>query len=45
MMRVFPTFRYTTEADRCWHDKVPHPGHCRICPGLVIAAVVLFAML
>jgi hypothetical protein len=44
-MRVLPSFRYATEADRCWHDKVPHPGQCRLCPGLLFALLAIFALL
>ena len=41
-MRVSPTFRYATEADRCWHDKVPHPASCSLCPAFLLGAVALF---
>jgi hypothetical protein len=44
-MRAPQTFRYATEADRCWIDKVPHPSRCPICPGLVIAAAIVLALL
>lgn len=43
MERPF-SFRYRTEADRYWHDKIDHPGRCPLT-GLAVAALVALVCL
>ena len=35
------SFRYRTEADRYWHDKVEHPARCNLAGLVALAATAL----
>lgn len=37
------SFRYRTEADRYWHDKVSHPNRCH--DGVIVALAILALLL
>jgi hypothetical protein len=40
-----PSFRFRTEADRYWHDKVGHPQRHGGLAVLAVVVIVLVAML
>jgi hypothetical protein len=44
-MRKPQTFRYATAADRCWQDKVLHPGTSTALPALLLVTLGLFMIL
>jgi hypothetical protein len=39
------SFRYHTEADRYWHDKIDHPGHCNSVGLLALAVLTVLCFL
>lgn len=39
------SFRYRTEADRYWHDKIEHPGRCSLTGLAALAALTLLCIL
>lgn len=39
------SFRFASEADRYWHDKVAHPHRCHVCGPVTLMLLICLAAL